>query len=59
MKIAGQKANLTRVVNYLLSIQDDVEFQKFIQSIKNERIKRGYYAAKIVENLKATCVFNG
>jgi hypothetical protein len=36
------RANRTRVVNYLLRLED-IEFEKFLDDIRQERIIRGYY----------------
>lgn len=56
-KTKSERANLTRVINYLLRIQDDGEFQALINGIMTQRLVRGYYAAKVLENLKTPCRF--
>ncbi len=54
-----KKAERTRIINYLLRnwVRDDDGFNRFIESIKVQRLKHGYYSAQALEALKHKCVF--
>jgi hypothetical protein len=58
MKRRYVKAEKTRVINYLMRIQDDGEFGKLMKEIELLRIKHGWYSRKSLEILKQNLRFS-
>lgn len=46
-----RRANAARVINYLLRMEE-VDFDQFIEEIKQQRIVRRFYRSRVLAELK-------